>query len=152
MTSLATSLPPLPDPLSEPWFYRGVPARRAFAWLVDSVLIVLLALLAVPATAFIGAFFFPLLLLAVNVFYRCASVARWSATPGMMLAHVELRGPHGGRLGAGEAVVHGIAFTLIAASVLGQIASIVLILASPRGQGLHDLLVGSVALNRPDRA
>lgn len=150
MPSMSTPLPPLPDPASEPWFYQGVLARRAFAWLVDTVLILLLALLAVPATAFIGAFFFPVLLLAVNLVYRWATVARWSATPGMLLAHLELRGAHGGRLSTGEAVLHGTAFTLIAASMLGQIASIALMALSPRGQGLHDLLTGAVMLNRPE--
>ena len=50
-----------PDPLTDPKFYRDVTAKRLLAWVVDMLLVSLLAVIIVPFTAFTGLFFFPLL-------------------------------------------------------------------------------------------
>ena len=45
----------LPDPARQPDFYAGVPLSRALAWVMDMVLIAILAALFLPFTAFLGA-------------------------------------------------------------------------------------------------
>lgn len=139
----------LPDPDTAPQFYEGVPAKRLVAWLVDVVLVLALSLLIVLATFFLAVFIFPLVLLMVNLGYRSYFVARNSATPGMRFVGIELRNREGAHLEPMEAVLHTIAYTLVAALLLPLVISIVLILTSPRKQGLHDMFMGTAAINRP---
>lgn len=139
----------LPDPDSEPQFYSNVPARRLVAWVVDEVIIVALALLVALATFLLALLLFPLVLLAIHVAYRAYFLARNSATPGMRFVGIEIRGRSGARLSPEEGVLHTLAYTLIAVFVLPQIVSMVLMLTTPRGQGLHDMLLGTAAINRP---
>ena len=48
----------LPDPEIQSEFYADVPFKRFLAWIVDTVLIVVLCVLILPLTAFTGIFFF----------------------------------------------------------------------------------------------
>ncbi|MCC6008662.1 MAG: RDD family protein [Rhodobacteraceae bacterium] len=139
----------LPDPETAPQFYEGVPAKRLVAWFVDMILVVALTLVVVVATFFIAIFIFPLVLLVVNLGYRSYFVARNSATPGMRFVGIELRNREGAHLEPVEAVLHSVAYTLVAAFVLPLVISIVLILTSARKQGLHDMFLGTAAINRP---
>ena len=56
----------LPDPDYQAEFYTGVPAKRLFAWVVDSLLITIAAILLVPFTGFVGLFVWPAFYLAVG--------------------------------------------------------------------------------------
>ncbi len=138
----------LPDPLTQPEFYADVPSKRFIAWVVDSLAVVLICLLILPFTAFTGLFFFPLLMLLVGLAYRVVTIARASATWGMRLMAIELRTLDGARLGLPLAFWHSLLFTLACSFVLPQLASIVLMLTTPRARGLPDLLLGTAALNR----
>lgn len=139
----------LPDPYTQSEFYDDVPAKRLFAWLVDSVLILLLTLLAIPLTAFVGLFFFAFLWMAVGFAYRTVTLTRGSATPGMRLMAIEMRTHRGERLDLPVAALHTLFYMASIAMVLPQIATIVLMLTGARAQGLHDLLLGTAAINRP---
>ena len=138
----------LPDPESQPEFYRGVAVKRGIAWLIDISIITLLALLALPFTLFSGVFFFPLLMLLIGFFYRWLTIAGGSATFGMRLMAIELRGADGERLGSGQAFLHtaGYLFSVVTAPL--QLVSALLMLATPRAQGLTDHVMGTTALNR----
>lgn len=138
----------LPDPDRQPQFYTSVPAKRLFAWLVDSVLIFLLCAIAVAMTAFVGLLIWPLLYLTIGFLYRVAALSSGSATPGMALAGIELRGPDGARLDGGQALWHTAGFTISMAFPVLQVISVVMMLTSARGQGLTDVAMGTVALNR----
>ncbi len=138
----------IPDPDTQPDFYADVPLKRFLAWLVDSVLILVVCILILPFTAFTGLFFFPLLFLSVGLIYRTATIARASATWGMRLMAIEFRTASGRRFDAGMAFWHSLGFTMSCALPLLQLASILLMLTAPRGQGLTDLALGTVAVNR----
>lgn len=138
----------LPDPESQPEFYSGVPTKRLLAWVVDMALIVALCLLIVPFTAFVGLFFFPVLMLVVGFFYRWATLSGGSATWGMRLMAIEIRRLDGERLDGGTAFLHTMGYSLSMAFFLVQLASMVLMATTFRGQGLSDHLLGTVALNR----
>lgn len=137
-----------PDPDTQPEFYRDVPVKRFVAWFVDTILVVLLCLLILPFTAFTGIFFFPFLMLVVGFVYRVVSIANGSATLGMRLVAIEFRTATGARFDFTMALWHTTAFTFSCAFVLIQIGSIVLMLTSPRAQGLTDHMLGTVAVNR----
>jgi len=138
----------IPDPQTQPDFYADVPAKRLIAWAADTVLVALVCLLILPFTAFAGLFFFPALMLVVGFAYRVVTLARGSATWGMRLAAIEFRTVSGARFDLGMAFVHTLGFTLSCAIFPLQTVSIVLMLTTARGQGLSDLVLGTVALNR----
>lgn len=141
----------LPDPDYQAEFYADVPLKRGLAWIVDMVLIAILTVVIVPLTAFTALFFLPLLFLAVGFTYRVVSLARASATPGMRLMAIEFRDRTGRRFDLATAFLHTLGYTLTIATLLPQLLSIGLMLTSARGQGLSDLVLGTVAINRPAR-
>lgn len=138
----------LPDPDYQPEFYSGVPAKRLFAWLVDSILIFLIAAVIVPFTGFLGLLVWPALYLTVGFLYRMMTLAGGSATLGMRFAGIELREHNGHHLSTGNAILHTLCYSVCLALPLLQILSIVLMLTTARGQGLSDHLLGTVMLRR----
>ena len=137
-----------PDPHTQPEFYEGVPFKRLVAWLVDMALTVVLCLLVLPFTAFSGIFFFPFLWLVVGFVYRWATLATGSATWGMRLMAIELRESDDRRFDGTSALLHTLGYSVSLAFPPLQVLSIVLMLTSERKQGLTDMVLGTVALNR----
>lgn len=148
MSHMTEHLWGLPDPDLHGEYYADVPVKRAIAWLFDAVLVFLLTLIALPFTAFLGLFFFPLLWLGISFVYRWLTIAAGSATWGMRLMSVELRTATGARFGAGEAFLHTFLYTLCVSFLVPQLISAALMLTSSRAQGLHDMFLGTTAINR----
>jgi uncharacterized RDD family membrane protein YckC len=142
----------LPDPIRHAAFYRGTAPRRLAAWALDTAATAVLTVLIVPLTAFTALFFLPLLYATVNAAYRWATLAAWSATPGMALAGIELRAADGGRLSGAMAALHTAAYLASWIFVLPQVVSVALMATSSRGQGLTDILLGTAAIRRPGAA
>lgn len=138
----------LPDPDFHPEFYADVPGKRLLAFFIDTVIIIALCVLVLPFTAFTGLFFFPLLYLVLGFAYRVVTLANAGATFGMRVMAIEFRDASGLRMGGGLAVLHTLGYTISWAMPLLQVASVVLMLTSRRGQGLSDQVLGTVALNR----
>jgi uncharacterized RDD family membrane protein YckC len=141
----------LPDPITQSGFYANVPAKRLLAWIFDGVFVLILCLLVLPFTAFIGLFFLPLLWLVISFAYRTITIANGSATWGMRIASIELRNSAGARLNLNEAALHTLGYSISIAFFLIQVVSIVLMCASLRGQSLTDHVLGTVMLNRQTR-
>ena len=141
----------LPDPMTQPQFYRDVAAKRFFAWVIDTVLVGLISLLIVPFTAFVALFFFIGLMAIVGFMYRVVTLATGSATWGMRMMALEIRGPDGAQLDLGQAFLHTIGYTVSWAVAPLQLISVVLMMTSDRGQGLTDYVMGTAALNRKAR-
>ena len=138
----------LPDPDRQPQFYSSVPAKRLIAWVVDTVLILLISFGVVLATAFVGLLIWPLLYLTIGFAYRVVTLANRSATLGMRFAGIEFRTASGNRFDMGHALLHTTGFTLRVAVPILQMISVVMMLTGPRAQGLTDLFLGTAALNR----
>ncbi|MEM8632904.1 MAG: RDD family protein [Pseudomonadota bacterium] len=138
----------LPDPDTQPDFYAGVPAKRLLAWVVDTVLVIALVLLALPFTAFTGLFFLPFLFLCLSFAYRFVTLASGSSTWGMHFAAIELRDETGARLDGSAAFFHTLGYIVSVSIPILQLISVVMMLLSARGQGLTDSLLGTTALNR----
>ncbi|KXF92074.1 RDD family protein [Phaeobacter inhibens] len=138
----------LPDPDYQADFYQFVASKRLFAWLMDSVLITLLASVAVVFTAFTGLFIWPLLYLVIGFIYRAVTIAAGSATWGMVIAGIELRDLSGRKLDGQGALLHTAGYSISMAFPVLQVISILMMLMSARGQGLTDAVLGTVMLNR----
>ena len=141
----------LPDPAIHPEIYDDTPSKRAFAWVVDVLVIGAGTLATIPLTLFASLFVLPLVWLAVGFAYRTATLARGSATWGMRLMAVEIRDREGRPLDLGTAVAHTALYYGAWAAMPLQIVSAGLMAASPRRQGLGDHLLGTAAVNHAHR-
>ena len=137
-----------PDPLVQPQFYDGIPLKRLLAWVVDILLILVICLLILPFTAFTGLFFFGLLMLVVGFVYRWATLAGGSATLGMRLMAMELRSADDRPVSGVMAFLHTLGYSVSVAFPLLQLLSVVLMVTTERRQGLTDMVLGTVPLNR----
>ncbi|WP_083099508.1 RDD family protein [Pseudophaeobacter leonis] len=138
----------LPDREYQAEFYDSVAPKRLMAWVVDSILIVGLSLLAVLLTAFVGLLIWPLLYLVIGFVYRTVTLANGSATLGMRFCGIELRDLSGRRLDAGQATWHTALYTVCLSVPILQLISIIMMLTTHKGQGLNDSLLGTVMINR----
>lgn len=138
----------LPDPQYQPEFYADIAPKRLMAWVIDVGLILGLTLVILPFTAFIGLFFLPFLYAAIGFVYRVMTLSGGSATLGMRVMSVELRTAQGDRFELGTAFLHTLGYYLSFGMALVQLASVVLMLTSERGQSLTDMVLGTVMLNR----
>ncbi|MDG1183536.1 MAG: RDD family protein [Tateyamaria sp.] len=138
----------LADPITQPEFYQKVASKRLMAWVIDTVLIALTAMLIVPFTAFTAIFFFFGLMAVVGFIYRTITLASGSATWGMRMMGIELRDTHGAILDLQSAFLHTLGYTVSWAFAPLQLISVVLMASSNRGRGLTDHIMGSAALNR----
>ena len=137
----------LPDPDRQAEFYESVPAKRAMAWVIDTVAIALLTTL-IAAVTLVGLFFWLPIFAFVNFIYRWASLANGSATPGMRLMSIEFRNAKGLELSSAEAFLHTLGYFISMSTAVIQVVSVILMMTGARGQGLSDLVLGTVALNR----
>jgi uncharacterized RDD family membrane protein YckC len=137
----------LPDPRYQQEFYDGVTAKRGIAWMIDVVVISIITLL-VSTFTIVGLFILPLMYATISFLYRWLTIAGGSATPGMRVMAIELRDSYGQRLNGGQALLHTVGYFVTMTTVLLQLGSIGAMFATDRGQGLSDLVLGTVALNR----
>ncbi|MCS6621590.1 RDD family protein [Roseibacterium beibuensis] len=139
----------LPDPDYDHAYYDGVPAKRLFAWVIDVLIVTLITLVLGVITLTALLWIWPVVYVTVAFLYRWGSVATWSATLGMRLMNLQLRGRTGHVLSTGEAAAHTGLYLFLSASMILQLVSVGAIALSQRHQGLHDLILGTAALNRP---
>ncbi len=137
-----------PDPELQPEFYSDLPLKRFIAWGVDSVILLALTAVIVLFTLFTALFALPAVFITLNIAYRTVTIARNGATPGMQLMAIELRDGRGQIADPLYAFLHTLGYVAASALILPQIVSVALMLMTARRQGLHDLLLGTVVINR----
>ncbi len=150
MFSANHDLSQLPDPNVDTQFYNAVPFKRLIAWFIDTLLVVLVAASMVLATLGLGAFIFPVILFVLNIVYRIFTLSRSSATLGMQLAGIEIRNKQGNKLSLEEAAWHTGAYVIVALVFILLAISMVMMIVNRHGQGLHDYVLGTTAINRPN--
>ena len=141
----------LPDPIDQPEFFAGVPFKRFVAWMLDLVAISIIAAILATLPFLLGWFVIGFIFLAVQLVYCISSISRHSATPGMRLMNIELRSKDGGPLEGSEVALHTVTFLISMMFVIPQLITIALIALSPKGQGLHDMLLGTIVINKPSK-
>lgn len=147
--SLTMPHAPLPDPTYDVAYYDGVLPKRLFAWLIDVGLI--LAVMVVLSVVSAGIFFvlwIPVQF-AVAFAYRWMTIREKSATFGMRVMNIELRGPDGARLTSGQAALHTGTFLVSATIFMIQLISIGMMIGRPFNRSLPDEVTGTVMINRP---
>ena len=138
----------LPDPDTQPEFYRDVLTKRLIAWFVDVIVIGLVVTLLTVMSIFTALFFLPLVWMTVGFLYRWATIAGKSATPGMRLVSLELRRSDGSPFDGTTAFLHTAGYFFSVVTFPLQLISIVMMLLSEKKQGLTDMILGTVAINR----
>lgn len=151
MSYAEPALPNLPDPVTQPEFYANVPTKRLLAWVVDTLIILLFILVIVLMTGLLAAFALPMLIFVVSMIYRTTTIANRSATWGMRLFAIELRDHKGQRLDLQTAAWHSFGFMMSCVFIPVQLLSAVFMVASPTGQGLTDIAIGTVMVNKRSR-
>ncbi|RED13166.1 RDD family protein [Pontivivens insulae] len=138
----------LPDPARDPQFYDGVVFKRFMAWILDFAFIFILWLVAGIVTLTLAWWVLPLWVV-VDFTYRVLTLTGRSATWGMRAMGIELRDGFGQKFGFGQAIVHTALFYVSVGFILSHVLSIILMIGTARGQALHDIPLGSTAINRP---
>jgi uncharacterized RDD family membrane protein YckC len=141
----------LPDPALDPGYYADILPKRFLAWVVDVVLTLLALLVVLALTLLMAAAILPLVWMALAIGYRYVFLTRYDATPGMMLAGLRLRRLDGTRAEPGHILAHAAIYSLAMATIIGQIASVAILMTTPYRQALNDLVLGTTMVHRdPD--
>lgn len=143
-----THAPHLPDPVDQPEFYDSVTIKRGIAWLFDTCVTMALVIVAVVLTAFTGLFILPFLYFTIGFVYRVLTISGGSATWGMRLMSIELRDAQGRRFDLSQALLHTLGYSVSLMIAPLQLVSVIFMAVSERGQGLTDIVLGSVMINR----
>lgn len=146
-----------PDPRTHAAFYEGVPAKRLIAWLIDITITGLIVFISSAIATIFGLvlivplLFIPLIWACTGFVYRWMTIASSSATWGMRFMAIELRDSDGLRLESSTALLHTIGTYASFAVSPFQLVSVLLMGLTERGQGLTDMVLGTVMLNRAAR-
>ncbi|MEO0343096.1 MAG: RDD family protein [Pseudomonadota bacterium] len=140
----------LPDPVQNKNFYEGVAPRRFMAWVLDSLIILVLSLIAMVLSFFTLIFVAPFLVFFISAGYRWLLMRENSATLGMRWMHIEIRNGAGERLGDKQALFHSALFSALFFIPILPIIGMILMATNRFGQGLHDLPFGTTAILRPE--
>lgn len=140
----------LPDPIEQAAYYHDVNLKRLIAWFIDCVAITVITFLISLLSFGIGLLFFPGLWLIVGFFHRFLGLTIHSSTMGMRMLGIEFRQGLDRPLDGLYALLHT-AGTMIAYATSLQIVSVILMLITDRKQGLVDLILTTVVINRAAR-
>ena len=138
----------LPDPQRQSQFYEGVTIKRFFAWVIDLLIVGLMMVPLMIFTFGLAVFILPFVFTAVSFAYRVLTLAGGSATWGMRMMAIEFRDIDGRRFDLGQAFMHTLGYTVSLMVAPLQLVSIICMFATERGQGLTDMVMNTVALNR----
>ena len=128
--------------------YRNVPLKRFLAWCLDVFLISLATAAIVAFTLLTALLFLPAVYACISFIYRWATLASSSATPGMILVGIEIRGLDGSMLDGTTALLHTAGYFASVLTFPLQLISIGMMLLTARKQGLTDVVLRTVAVNR----
>ncbi len=146
----------VPDPVSDSQFYDGVPVRRFTAFCIDLLVIIglwcvvlVVGLLITVLTLGLGSPIAAAVFAATGFIYRWAMLAERSATVGMLLTGIEVRDASGRRLDPVMAFLHVAGFYVSVFVTPLLVIGWFLMATSPYRRLLHDLVLGTVVINRP---
>lgn len=146
----------VPDPVHDSQFYQGVPVRRFVAFCIDLVVIIGLWCIVLLVGILISILTLGLATpLAVALFSATGFIYRWvmlvqrSATLGMILTGIEVRAASGSLLDPVTAFLHVAGFYVSVFLTPLLVIGWFVMASSPYRQLLHDLVLGTVVINRP---
>jgi uncharacterized RDD family membrane protein YckC len=149
------------DPIASPELFDGVLSRRVLAFVIDltiicipvlfvAVLIFIFGLITLGFGWIMYVLLYPAAIIWALVYYGLTFGSPASATIGMRVMDLEMRTWYGSPayfvLGAVHAIVYWISVSFLTPLVL------LVGFFNDRGRLLHDILVGTVVVNNPERA
>jgi uncharacterized RDD family membrane protein YckC len=146
----------VPDPVRDSQFYEGVPMRRLVAFCIDVFVVLaiwcvvlIFGLLISVLTLGLAAPLAVAVFAAADFLYRWAMLAERSATVGMLVTGIEVRDATGDRLNPVMAFLHVAGFYVSVFVTPLIVIGWLLMASSPLRRLLHDLVIGTVVINRP---
>jgi len=144
----------LPDPVTAPELFEGILTRRVLAFVLDTMVIGALLLLAGSVGLIVGFFTWGLgwaaltlvLPATIALYYAATLGSRRRATLGMRMMDLVLTPTQERRLDGPVAVVHAVLFWV--SFWISWPISLAVALFTPRRQMLHDLLLGVMMVRR----
>lgn len=154
MTQDTTARPYLPDPSTAPELFEGLLTRRVVAYLIDLVLISVIALVLGIVGVVLGFFTFGLawmalalvLPAAVVLYYAMTLGSHRRATVGMQMMDIVLTPTRGQPLDGWMAFFHALLFWVT--FWISWPVAILFALFTPRRQMIHDLIIGTLMVRR----
>lgn len=143
----------LPDPLRDSQFYEGVPLRRFAAFVIDFIIITVLGLVGAFIVALgtfgLGTPLMFLIFLLTGFLYRWLLLRHRSATIGMIMTGIEIRNAQGEKMDQSGAFLHTFGFMITFSFAPLMLIGWFLMMSDPYKRLMHDLVLGSAAINRP---
>lgn len=143
----------IPDPIRDSQFYEGVPLRRFAAFVIDFIIITILGLVGAFIVALgtfgLGTPLMFIIFLLTGFLYRWLLLQHRSATVGMILTGIEIRNAQGEKMDQSGAFLHTLGFVVTFSFTPLMLIGWFLMLSDPHKRLLHDLILRSVAINRP---
>lgn len=147
------------DPVSQPWLFDGVRTRRVLAFVLDLIVLSVFVTIAAVVIGILGLptfglawLLYPILLPLVAMAYIGLTLGGpKSATPGMQAMGIEMRLWHGAPMYGLLAIVHALFFYFAAGTGLLLMIILGASLFSSTKRCLHDVILGTVAINSPRR-
>src|SRR2546423_4219224 len=149
------------DPATQPELFEGVLARRVVAFFIDvlmiavpllfvAIFIFMFGLVTLGLGWFLFLFYGPISVIWALVYYGLTFGSAASATIGMRMVDLEMRTWYGAPcyfvLGAVHAIGYWLTFTFLTPVIL------LVALVNDRRRLLHDMLVGTIVINKEGRA
>lgn len=146
----------IPDPDHDPQFYQGVALRRLIAFVLDTLVIIVLWFFVLIATFLISFLTLgiatPVMMVMLGftgLLYRWFMLWQRSATLGMLATGIEVRDQNGEKCDTSTAFLHSLAFIVTLYVLPAAVIGWVLMASSPHGRAMHDMMVKTVVINRP---
>jgi Predicted membrane protein/domain len=158
MTQDTTARPYLPDPATAPELFEGLLTRRVMAYLIDLVLIGIIAFVLGTVGVVLGFLTFGLawmalvlvLPTAVVLYYATTLGSHRRATVGMQMMDIVLTPTRGQPLDGWMAFFHALLFWVT--FWISWPVAILFALFTPRRQMIHDLIMGTLMVRRSPMA
>ena len=138
----------LPNPDYRSEMYRDVAAKRLLAWVIDVVLIVIMVAVLSIFSLGIAFLIMPILYGTVSFLYRWSTLSAGSATLGMRFMAIEVRRADGDTLDGTTAFWHTFGYFISFIITPLQVISVAMMAGTPRNQGLTDMVLGTVVMNK----
>jgi uncharacterized RDD family membrane protein YckC len=148
----------LPDPATAPALFEGVLVRRSLAFIVDTIILCVIATLLLVVGTIAGLFTFgltwlslPIIIpLAILGYYAATLGSPMRATVGMSLMDIVLVPARGYPLDGWKILIHPIVFWVTV--WVAWPVSLLVALFTPRQQMVQDLVTGTLMLRRSPMA
>jgi uncharacterized RDD family membrane protein YckC len=136
------------DPVAQSRLFDGVIGKRAAAFVVDAILVLVLVFLFGLVTFGLGWILLPAILLVFLAYNAVTIGGKNSATPGQRLMGLEVRMWSGGKVTPLIAAFHALLFWFAAGTFVLWLVDVVWAFFDERKRTVHDILAGVVVINR----